>query len=879
MINQRSNTSSFYLMAIILLLIISSCSTKKNTWTRRAYHNVTCHYNVYWNGMVSLNEGIVILNEKVVDNYNSVIRINNYGTPADATILNPKMDRTIKKASIGIQRHSMSFGGKEYVKWVKDSYLMMGMAHFYKQDYTSARRVFDYVAKEYESTPISYEAILWLARTFIQTERFEKAEASLNLLQSKLKDENFPRSVEKEIPIVYADFYIARGDYSAAYPYLERGLELASDNSTITRIYFIMGQINQLDHNYTQAMSYFSKVVKKNPPYKMAFEAQMNIAQCYVEGSGDSRHINKVLLKMAKEDKNKDYLDQIYYALAQIATTDNKDTLVIYYLKKSVSTSVSDPVQKTTSSLELADIYFDDGVYKQAQAYYDTAAMSLPKDYPDYEKIMSKTTILSALVAQIQTIELQDSLQTIALMDTVDLYAMIDNLIEEYEKEQQKIAKEKENGTGTQFVDMTRSKPGQPLGGGWYFDNPAALGRGRTEFIKKWGDRKLEDNWRLTDKRMVMQSFEEDLTDEEVITKSDSVIMLVTNPRDRAYYLQHIPRTPEQLAVSDSLIVDAYNRLAYLYYEDLKDTTLALETYLAFQKKYPDNKYRLESWYALYKIYTGEGNSDEANFYKGLIVVNYPESNYAKVLLDPDYFIKLSQQKNEVATLYEKTFKAFNREQYYRVITYSDEAVELFPEDTALIPKFLYLRAISLGAVDVADTLYSSLISLVQKYPTSSVAPLAKSVIQTLQLEYGLGIPEGSTVSSPKASAKETIYKFNADEMHLVLIIVKSEDVNVSALKVRISDFDKKYFRLKRLRVKSLMLDDQRTIITVGNFDSKDEAGNYLLALRNDEYVVSGLQNKEFEVYSISASNYPIFYRDKDIALYKEFFEKNYKRD
>jgi len=829
--------------------------------------------------MVSLNEGIVILNEKVVDNYNSVIRINNYGTKSDATILNPKMDRTIKKASIGIQRHSMSFGGKEYVKWVKDSYLMMGMAHFYKQDYTSARRVFDYVAKEYESTPISYEAILWLARTFIQTERFEKAEASLNLLQSKLKEENFPRSVEKEIPIVYADFYIARGNYKAAYPYLERGMELASDNSTITRIYFIMGQINQLDHNYTQAMSYFSKVVKKNPPYKMAFEAQMNIAQCYVEGSGDSRHINKVLLKMAKEDKNKDYLDQIYYALAQIATTDNKDTLVIYYLKKSVSTSVSDPVQKTTSSLELADIYFDDGVYQQAQAYYDTAAMSLPKDYPDYEKIMSKTTILSALVAQIQTIELQDSLQTIALMDTVDLYAMIDNLIEEYEKEQQKIAKEKENGIGTQFVDMTRSKPGQPLGGGWYFDNPAALGRGRTEFVKKWGDRKLEDNWRLTDKRMVMQSFEEDLTDEEVITKSDSVIMLVTNPRDRAYYLQHIPRTPEQLAVSDSLIVDAYNRLAYLYYEDLKDTTLALDTYLEFQKKYPDNKYRLESWYALYKIYTGEGNNDESNFYKGLIVANYPESNYAKVLLDPDYFIKLSQQKNEAATLYEKTFKAFNREQYYRVITYSDEAVGLFPEDTALIPKFLYLRAISLGAVDVADTLYSSLISLVQKYPTSSVAPLAKSVIQTLQLEYGLGIPEGSNVSSPKASAKESIYRFNADEMHLVLIIVKSEDVNVSALKVRISDFDKKYFRLKRLRVKSLMLDDQRTIITVGNFDSKDEAGNYLLALRNDEYVVSGLQNKEFEVYSISASNYPIFYRDKDIALYKEFFEKNYKRD
>ncbi len=866
-------------MAISLLLFINSCSTKKNTWTRRAYHNVTCHYNVYWNGMVSLDEGISLLQEKVVDDYNKVLRVANYGTKADATIVNPKMDRTIKKASIGIQRHSMSFGGKEYVKWVKDSYLMMGIAHFYKQDYTSARRVFDYVAKEYESTPISYEAILWLARTFIQTERYEKAEASLNLLQSKLKDENFPRNVEKEIPIVYADFYIARGDYNSAYPYLERGLELATDNNIITRIYFILGQISQLDHEYNKAMAYFSKVVKKNPPYKMAFEAQMNIAQCYGEGSGDSKQINKVLLKMAKEDKNKEYLDQIYYALAQIATSDSKDTLVIYYLKKSVSTSVSDPVQKTTSSLELADIYFDDGVYQNAQAYYDTAAMSLPKDYPDYDKIMNKTTVLSQLVVQIQTIALQDSLQTIALLDTADLYTMVDSLIANYEKEQEKIAEERENGGGTQFVDMTRNKPGQPLGGGWYFDNPTALGRGRTEFIKKWGDRKLEDMWRISDKRSMMQSFEEDLTDEEEITQSDSVIMVVTNPRDRAFYLQHIPRTPEQLAVSDSLIIDAYNLLAYLYYEDLKDTTLALDTYTEFQKKYPDNKYRLESWYALYKIYTGYGNSEEANFYKGLIVSNYPESNYAKVLLDPDYFIKLSQQLNEAAKLYEKTFKAFNREQYYRVITYSDQAVDLYPDDTALMPKFLYLRAISLGAVDVADTLYSSLISLVQQYPTSSVAPMAKSVIKTLQVEYGIGLPEGATAASLEATTRESIYKFNAEEMHLVLIVVKSEDVNISALKVRISDFDKKYFRLKRLRVKSLMLDDLHTIITIGNFDSKDEAGNYLLALQNDEYVVSGLQNKDFEVYSISASNYPLFYRDKDIEMYKEFFENNYGRD
>lgn len=866
------------LVAVALAMVVfDSCSTKKNTWTRRAYHNVTCHYNVYWNGMVSLGEGEEMLKEKVTDDYNKVLRVYNYGTKEDAITLNPKMDRTIKKASIGIQRHSMTFGGKEYIKWVKDSYLMMGIAHFYKQDYTSARRVFDFVAKEFDNSPLHYEAIMWLAKTYIQQERFEKAEASLNLLQSKLNDDGFPKSVDGDLPLVYADFYIARDDYNSAIPFLERSLELSNDHYVTTRVDFIIGQLNQMDKDYNNAIKYFKKVVKRNPPYKMAFEAQMNMAECYSEGSGDTKYINKVLNKMAKETKNEEYLDQIYYALAQIALSDGEDTLAINYLRKSVSTSVSDQVQKTTSSLQLADIYFDGGDYNGAQAYYDTAAMSLPKDYPNYDVILNKTEILSQLVQQAQIITLQDSLQRLALMDTVQLYSMIDKLIEEYEDEQERIAEEKENG-GIQFVDMTRSTSTQPQGGGWYFDNTAALGRGRTEFIKKWGNRKLEDNWRLTDKRTMMQDFEENLTDEDSITIQDSTIVLVTNPRDRQYYLQHIPRTPEQMAVSDSLVIDAYNLLAYLYFEELRDTTMALDTYLNFQQNYPGNKYKLESWYALYKIFKANNDFEKSDYYSNLIISNYPESNYAKVIQDPDYFIKLSEQKNEVAKLYEKTFKAFNREQYYRVLNYSDRAVELYPEDTTLIPKFLYLRAISLGAVNVADTMYSSLIDLVLEYPSNSIAPLAKSVIKTLQFEYGLGVPD-STLLAQQEIAEKSIYSFNPEERHLVMILVETEQVNISALKVRISDFDKKYFRLKRLRIKSLMLNDQTTIVTVSNFDSMDDAGNYLLALKNDEYVVSGLQNKNFEIYSISTTNYPIFYRDKGIKGYKEFFDLKYKRD
>lgn len=229
---------------------IGACSTKKNGWTRRAFHNVTCHYNVYWNGMMSLDEGAKELQNSVIDDYSRILRVYNYGDKKQAQKIFPKMDRTIKKASIGIQRHGMYFGGKEQIKWIDDSYLMMGKAHFYKYDHVSARRVFDYVAKNFQDEPIHYEAYLWLAKTHIESERFEKAEATLNLLQSKFDEKDFPVEVERQLPLVLADFYIAQEQYGNSYSYLERALELNNKKYIVTRVEFILGQLNQMEGDF-----------------------------------------------------------------------------------------------------------------------------------------------------------------------------------------------------------------------------------------------------------------------------------------------------------------------------------------------------------------------------------------------------------------------------------------------------------------------------------------------------------------------------------------------------------------------------------------------------------------------------------------------------
>ena len=882
MTNKKLNSFLLVVSALLFVLSTPSCSTKKNTWSRRAYHNVICHYNVYWNGGMSMKEGSKQMQKDTKDNYNEILRVYNYGDKKDATKLNPKMDRTIKKASIGIQKNSMYFGGREYNPWVRESYLMMGKAHFYKQDYTSARRVFDYVSKEYEDYPIRFEGYLWLAKVYIQTERFQKAEAILNFLQSRIDESDFPASVKKDMVLVYADFYIAQKNYYTAFTYLERALEMGINRDLETRVEFILAQINQYEGDLTAASEYYKKVINNNPDYIMDFQARINLAKSYDEGTGDSKHINKVLNKMVKDFRNKEFLDQIYFALAEIAFKDGNEKLGIEYLQKSVSTSTNNPFQKSTSALSLADIYFAAHDYVPSQAYYDTAVQFLPFDYPNANRIKNKAAVLSDLISYVETIELQDSLQTLAAMDSTALFALVDNMIVNYQeekKQQEKQAADEMDEGGVQFVDLDSRSPSQPVGGKWYFYNTTALSQGYSEFVKKWGNRKLEDNWFITDKRAIF-SWQDSKELENEVDANDSIAPLAvsSDPENRNYYLAAIPRTPEQLETSTQLIIEAYHSIGYLYLEELNDTANALETYLTFQERYPSNQYSLESWYALYKIFLEANNQEKAAYYKSQIISTFPESDYAKVILDPDYFIKKKEQKGDAAKLYERAYEAYTKNQYFRVITYAEKAMKDFASDSLLMPKFMFLKALSIGKVETPDSLYAALDSLIAVYPKSEVVPQAKEILKMLQNEYGLGTPN---VEKPGSKADddngENLFTYKADVVHLVIMVLNNGNAEVEPLKVRMSDFKKKFFDLKVLRIKSLMLDNQRAVITVGNFDNAAEAADFLFALENDEYVLSGMNTADYDIFTISISNYPILYREKNVKGYKSFYEKNYK--
>ena len=387
------------------------------------------------------------------------------------------------------------------------------------------------------------------------------------------------------------------------------------------------------------------------------------------------------------------------------------------------------------------------------------------------------------------------------------------------------------------FMDNSPGSPGQRLGGKWYFYNTQAISIGRTEFINKWGSRKLEDNWRISDKRGMLGAGEEDVAESDQGTASDTTGMASATPSDpesREYYLAAIPFSEEQMKLSHEMSIEAYHQLGFLYLEELNDTLNAQATYLEFQEEYPDNKYRVESWYALYKIYSEKGDTERADFYRNLIISNYPDSDYARVIMDPDFYIKKAEQKGQAAKLYERTYESYNREQYYRVISYADRAIGEFPEDTALL--------------------------------------------SLLRSEYGLGEPVVE-VSDTASTENISMFKYEPNALHLVIIVINSTDVEVNPLKVRISDFKQKYFRLVRLNIKSLMLDNQRSVITIGNFEGESAAYDFYTALLNDDYVLSGMAVQEYEIYPITVNNYPILYRDKNVKAYREFFERFYRKD
>ena len=836
-----------YLLIAILSLVAFSCSTQKDKFLNRTYHRTTAKFNGYFNGKESLKEAVIKLEKNHQEDYNSLLPTTILGDQKQAQKIFPQLNRTIDKAALVVEYHSMEMKGVEKNKWIDDSYFLMGKALFYKQEYGKAIEMFGYIGREYEGY-ITDMAILWSTRAYIEMGNFASAEKQLLYLES---DARLKREDKALLAEVNANYHIKKENWDDVIDYLSTAIKYSQDKSKKTRLTFIIAQLYQTLEDYETAYDYFDKVVKMNPEYEFLFNALLSRARAFNPKYNDSSKLISEITKMLKDDKNIDYKDQIYYALAEIALKEGaRDQAIDHLLNSTVNNSGNDQ-QQSVSHLALADLYFDDSAYLSAQVHYDTAMTFLSQNHPDYEMLSKKRNSLNELVELYNTINLQDSLLTLSTMSEEDLNALIDAIIEE-KKEEDRLAKEAlkaNSGARPSSNSRNQFNPMSGGGGAWYFYNPSAISFGYSEFITKWGERRLEDNWRRKNKNQI-------IIDEEGEDGEDKDIY------SRDYYLEIIPFSDSAKASTVDIIVQSFYQLGLIYKEDLKDYDEAINAFETLVEAYPKNNYEALSYYQLYSSHRIIEENLSAEQYIQRLMKEYPNSDYLKMILDPEgYYSSNKEEVDSAMIYYEEVYKAFSQQNYVEVIL-QDSLLSIKYSDHPIAEQLFLLKALSKGHLYGEESLIENLNALLAIYYTGEVADEARAILQ--DIERRSIIPE------------ETSFTFDLKEEHYYVLAMESSGPSVNKVKIEISNFNSLFYKLNAYKTQSLMLNLDYQLIIVKAFDREKSATSYLQAIQDLQELKELMGRSEYEHFIISSSNFKTFYKEKSLDKYLVYYEGKY---
>lgn len=879
-------------LAIILIAGLTGCSTSKNTFPNRAYHNTTCHYNVYWNGQQAMKSAEAEMVKSYKDNYTITLPVYYYPAKSDLGSVLPYLDRTIEKTSKAIYKHSMLIKGKEYVKTIDDAYLLMGKAYFYKQDYVQAQRVFNYILHNYPNSNTQNEAAVLLARTAMRQGYFSTADEQLENLHY-LATNNKNKKFNVLFNAAKAEYHLTApdGDKQEAIDFLNNAIAAHPKREFKARLNLILGELNEEMGQQSEAQKNFMNVIRKSSTYEMVFCAQMHLASNY-DGSNASRNtIMKQFEKMLEEKKNEDFKDQIYYACSEIARIDGNDTLRKKYLAQSVASSTTNNYQATYSSLTLADIYFEENSYRDAQAYYDTAVLKIPKNYPDYDEILKKANVLKDLVLKLDEIDLQDSLQRIAKMSESQRNAWVKKMIADYTEAERKAAAEEaermlalQNASSYTNINTTSSN------GKWYFYNQSLVTAGQQDFYRRWGNRKLEDNWFISNKQQI--SFDDLAVMNDPSLAQDSVeydddgnpiAKRETDPKKEAYYLQDLPLTPGAMDTSNAIIAKDLYEAGFIYQDLLKDYPRACNCFESLLKRFPENEYALPCTYMLYSLYKSSKDS-KSDHYKDIILTKYPNTDYARIIQDPNYAQTLAEQAKTAERSYDQVYNNFNRKNWQAVVTEADKTIPL-TTDLELKGKFCYLRAVAAGQIYNEDTLISGLRGVIKNFPNTPIAELAAIHLSTCTPEK-VSPPQVQNVTTDNADSQSPAnnsnpasnpFVFKNDEMHYVILLVRAADLPVQSVKQDLTTFNSTYFSLQRFNISSFYINNTHQMVTIAKFKDADQALNYYNILTKNETFSTSLSNGSLTAYAMSATNYTTYYNKQDSReLYDNFFKEKY---
>ncbi len=850
----------------------------------RAYHNLTARYNGYYYSGVNIDDGIFKIEKNNKDNFEKVLPIYVYPSQENAKSTFPEFDKAIKKSSFCIQRHTIKDSkGNEAPnagKWIDNNWINIGISQFYKREFFSAIESFEYVTRTYQKSNDKYEAMIWLIKAYNEIGAVSSSEPLISLLSNK---KNLPLRVSNELPVVAADYYMRRGMITEATTRLME----ASRNSSLlfgvnhkkrARYTFITAQLFEQAKDNKRATAFYKKTIQLRPNYEMIFYSKIKMARLLDVKRNNSEKTKKDLIKMGKEFKNSDYYDVIFYTLGDIEEKERNQTQALYYYKRSVQTSVNNPNQKALSYLKLGEINFDRANYTPAEAYYDSAVVTLSKDHPDYKNIVARKKTLETLVGYMRTISKEDSLQRIAKMSDAEINAFIDKLIIAKEKEEQRKQQEQEaaknanNGASSMAPggDSRSTDVAFAQAVSFYFYSPNVVAFGIADFTKKWGNRKSEDNWRRSNRALTVEQAksDEDSTTKGVVPGNSKNKFAI-----REAYKKNLPFNDSLLAKSNGRIIKAYYMLGSIYKEELNNTKKTISSFEELNSRFPSNTYLLSTYYTLYRIYQDAKNELKANYYKDKILSEFPNSEFALLIKNPNVAEEMNAQKSEVEIYYNNLYQSYHENNFKQSLAQSREGITKFGNNPYL-PKFEFIKSLSLGKVKSIDSMEYSLKLLVAKYPNSEVTPLAKDILTSIKKQKN---PEPLKPVQSGKTATDT-FVVNLEAQHFIIASIIDDPNLVSEFKTNLNTFNSTYYSNKTFEVSSNLFGSDRQIVILKTFTNAKEVATYFDNLIKDKDLFKGnLKKENIEIFPISAENVPFLYKKKNFTAYKQFYNDHYK--
>ena len=893
----------------LLVIIFTGCSTAKNTWFSRNMQALSTEYNVVFNANQSYEEGLNIIEKAHTDDYSKLIPLYPISVHSNASVATPQMERTIEKVQKAIKIHSIRKKPKkdlerlkepkyaeflkreEYNYRIDEGWILLGKAQFHKTDFLAAVGTFTYTINHFgwDKDCVS-EARIWLAKSYIEMGWLYDAEDVL----TKANKDQVPSKLSGVYSAASSDLLLKNGKYTEAIPLLIIAAKEEKNKNQRNRFNYIIAQLYRLENNEILAKQYFSKVIRANPPSEMEFNARISRAEAETEKPNEAIQFLRKMLKNSKYDGHQ---EMIYFTIGNIYQKMEKYDEAIENYKLALEKSNNNIVNKVQILIALADLYYFQSNYIEAQPYYNEASTIMPLDNSEYERIRARSELLDKLNQQNEIVILQDSLQRLSKLSDEEKKIAVEKLIKQLQEnelalKEKLLAETAAENNAFLSGDLGVSGMGQPFGfkggGDWYFYNNMLIASGRSDFQRKWGTRKLEDNWRRKNKSAFGETdYTQKSPDSELQTSSeldkgadDYIGRSIVNT-DVNFYLKQIPVTEAQIAASNEQIADALYTMGMMYKEDIEDIAKAELTFDELERRFPLDKRLADVYYNMYQMSMKANDSISSEQYKNRIIQKFPKSSYAIMFSMPDYAERMAQLKFKEDSIYQATYFAYLKDDFETVFDNFELIKEEYPL-SELIPKFTFLNALARGKSRETDLFIESLQTIITEYPQSDVSTMAKDILALTN--QGLIAQAGGSHNSILSRRDSMCLCQNQDvdtltfqtdlkEKHL-LIIVAPKNISLNQLQFDVAIYNFTGFMITDfdLEIKKYLTSN---LFIISSFDGYNEAMWYKEGLYKDSNVRDFMLLNDGYFVVVSISNFELLKKGRSIDEYLQFYKSN----